>query len=82
LIMSKKVSASKKSKKGKTKSFGKEPSENEITLRKIIKLYKAYSEELHVKCSPDALKTISSCIEEDTQLNKVNSSYFFIIYVY
>ena len=69
--------AGKKGKKGKKgakkKSPDDPPSINEIVLRKILKAYDLYSNQLNVKTCPDVIRALRECLEEDTTLNKVNT---------
>ena len=61
----------KSGKGGKMKGPNDGPSLNEIILRRGLKLYEAYSAAMDAKCSPDVVKAIKLCLEEETQLTKL-----------
>lgn len=67
----------KKAKKGKSKGKKKNPNDgpsvNEMILKKSLKLYDAYCQELSVKCCPDVVRAIRASLEEDTPLTKVTN---------
>lgn len=61
----------KKGKKGKSGKKGKKrgpndaPTVSEIILKKILKFYELYSNELNVKSCPDVVRDIKECLEEE-----------------
>jgi hypothetical protein len=71
----------KKSKKGKKGKSGKKkgpndgPTVNELALRRLLKLYDTYSNEMNSKCCPEVIKNIKNCLEEETDLRKVMIKY-------
>lgn len=70
--MGKKAKKGKSAKKGKKRSPNDPPSFGEIILKKILKFYDQYSNELNSKCSPDVVKSIKECLEEEKEFKTVN----------
>ncbi|CAF0951270.1 unnamed protein product [Brachionus calyciflorus] len=58
-------------KKSKPKRSDDSPLLTEIILKKLLKYYDAYSNELGVKTCPDVIKTIRTCLENGKELKKL-----------
>lgn len=69
--MGKKAKKGKKGKKGKKRNPNDPISFGEIILKKILKFYDQYCNEINVKMSPDVVKSIKDCLEEEIEYKTV-----------
>ena len=70
--MGKKAKKGKKGKKGKKRNPNDPISFGEIILKKILKFYDQFCNEINVKMSPDVVKSIKDCLEEEIEYKTVH----------
>lgn len=67
----KKGKGGKGGKKGKKRGPNDGPTVTEIALRRLLKLYDAYSASMGAKCCPEVTKAVKLCLEEETELMRL-----------